>query len=84
DAASSLLAKEHFDMIYICGPKPMLRGLAPVVAESEIPCEVSLENYFGCGTGICYGCTILTKEGNRRVCNDGPVFNADIIDWNLL
>ena len=84
NAAAELLAKEPFDIIYICGPKPMMKGLSPVVAQSGIPCEVSLENYFGCGTGICYGCTIRTKEGNRRVCSDGPVFNADIIDWQLL
>jgi len=84
DAAASLLEKNSYDMVYVCGPKPMMRGLSPVIERSGIPCEVSLENYFGCGTGICYGCTIRTKEGNRRVCTDGPVFNADIIDWNIL
>jgi dihydroorotate dehydrogenase electron transfer subunit len=83
-AAQRLLAERTFDMIYVCGPDPMLRGLVPLIEQSNIRCEVSLENYFGCGTGICYGCTIRTKEGNRRVCNDGPVFPFDLLDFNLL
>ena len=84
DAAESLLSKNDYDMVYVCGPKPMIRGVLPLVSRKGIPCEVSLENYFGCGTGICYGCTIRTKDGNRRVCNDGPVFNADLLDLTLL
>jgi dihydroorotate dehydrogenase electron transfer subunit len=83
-AAQRLLSERTFDMIYICGPDPMLKGLAPLIEQSKIRCEVSLENYFGCGTGICYGCTIRTKEGNRRVCNDGPVFPFEILDFNVL
>ena len=84
DAAISLLKEKNFDMIYVCGPKPMMKGLAPIIEKSGIPCEVSLENYFGCGTGICYGCTIRTKDGNRRVCSDGPVFDFNLLDWNLI
>ncbi|HEY1405292.1 MAG TPA: dihydroorotate dehydrogenase, partial [Spirochaetota bacterium] len=79
-----LLSERAFDMVYACGPKPMLKNLAPIVEKSGVRCEVSLENYFGCGTGICYGCTIRTKEGNRRVCADGPVFDMNIIDFPTL
>ena len=84
DAVSALLAKNSYDMAYICGPKPMIKGVVPLVSGKGIQCEVSLENYFGCGTGICYGCTIRTKDGNRRVCSDGPVFDADLLDLALL
>ena len=55
-----------------------------LVESKKISCEVSLENYFGCGTGICYGCTIQTREGNKRVCTDGPVFDLSVIDPSLL
>ena len=84
DAVSALLEKNSYDMAFICGPKPMIKGVLPLIAAKNIRCEVSLENYFGCGTGICYGCTIRTKDGNRRVCTDGPVFDADLIDLSLL
>jgi len=83
-AAERLLSERKFDRIYACGPKPMLKGLAPLVERIGIPCEVSLENYFGCGTGICYGCTVRTKHGNRRVCTDGPVFDMNDIDFAML
>jgi len=79
-----LLSEKDFDMIYACGPTPMVKGLAPIIEKSGVPCEVSLENYFGCGTGLCYGCTIRTKLGNRRVCNDGPVFPFEILDVSML
>ena len=64
--AHALLAKNSYDMAYVCGPKPMIKGVLPLITEKKIPCEVSLENYFGCGTGICYGCTIRTKDGKER------------------
>jgi dihydroorotate dehydrogenase electron transfer subunit len=84
DAVKRLLSGTRYDMMYVCGPKPMMKGLAALVEEYGIPCEFSLENYFGCGTGICYGCTIETREGNRRVCKDGPVFPFDKLDFGKL
>ena len=84
DAVAALFAKNSYDRAYVCGPKPMIKGVLPLITEKKISCEVSLENYFGCGTGICYGCTIRTKDGNRRVCNDGPVFDAELLDLSLL
>lgn len=44
-------------------------------------CQVSLEVRMGCGIGACYGCTINTREGLRRVCRDGPVFELGDIFW---
>jgi len=83
-AAAELLSKTDYDMIYTCGPKPMLKSIAELLSSGNITCEVSLENYFGCGTGICYGCTIRTRHGNKRVCTDGPVFNLNELDFSLL
>lgn len=82
--ADQFLGKRSFDKVYACGPEPMLKALLPIVRSHNVSAEVSLENYFGCGTGLCYGCTIRTNNGNRRVCTDGPVFDASVISENLL
>ncbi|MBE5781357.1 MAG: dihydroorotate dehydrogenase electron transfer subunit [Clostridiales bacterium] len=67
------------DMIYACGPLPMLRALKDVVLKAGIPALVSMEERMGCGTGICVVCTCEVEiEGQamrKRVCTDGPVFD---------
>lgn len=79
---TDLLSNESFDMIYICGPNPMMKAMTEIAIRNKIPCEVSLENYFGCGIGVCSGCTVQTTNGQKRACVDGPVFSGEIIDWN--
>ena len=73
--------EEHkVDMIFACGPLPMLRALKAYAAENNIPCQVSLEERMGCGVGACLGCATKIKDGEGfrygHVCKDGPVFNA--------
>ena len=46
--------------------------------------QISLEVRMGCGRGVCYGCTLKTREGLKQVCQDGPVFNLDDILWDEL
>jgi len=70
--------------IYACGPKEMLKEIALVCEEHRIPCQVSLEQFMGCGIGICNSCLIRTKQGYRRVCKDGPVFSSEEIDWEKI
>jgi len=55
---------------------PLLLKVYKLCKKEKVPCFVSLEKTFACGVGACLGCTIKTKNGNRRVCKDGPVFNA--------
>ncbi|MDE6695451.1 MAG: dihydroorotate dehydrogenase [Muribaculaceae bacterium] len=65
---------QGFDFWYACGPLPMLSALG-----RELDCaigEVSMEERMGCGFGACMGCTIDTPWGPKRVCKDGPVFDA--------
>lgn len=69
------------DVIYACGPKPMLRGVAEYAAEHDIKCYVSMEERMACGVGACLGCVCQSTEkdghshvNNKRVCKDGPVF----------
>jgi dihydroorotate dehydrogenase electron transfer subunit len=80
DTAVELLKNEQIDLIYTCGPTPMMKGLVSIAG--EIPIEVSLENYFGCGIGLCVGCTVETSEGFKRACIDGPVFSGQSLSWD--
>lgn len=66
---------ETYDMIYTCGPTPMMKAVARSAAERGIRCEVSLENMMACGVGACLCCVTDTDEGHRCVCKDGPVFD---------
>jgi len=63
-----------------CGPEPMLHALAKLAAELDLPCQLALEEYMACGVGGCAGCAVRieTPEGPamKRVCVDGPVFDA--------
>ena len=71
-------AEPAFDFFYTCGPMVMMKV---VCAALEGPGEASLEERMGCGAGFCYGCSIQTKNGPRRVCKDGPVFKKEDLIW---
>ena len=64
-----------YDMIYTCGPTPMMKAVARSAAQRGIRCEVSLENMMACGVGACLCCVTDTDQGHRCVCKDGPVFD---------
>ena len=66
---------EDYDLIYTCGPTPMMKAVARSAAERGIRCEVSLENMMACGVGACLCCVTDTDNGHRCVCKDGPVFD---------
>ncbi len=69
------------DVIYACGPKPMLRAVKAYAGEKGIECWISMEERMACGIGACLACTCQSTEvdnhthvKNKRVCKDGPVF----------
>lgn len=69
------------DIIFACGPTPMLRAIKQYAEEKGITCYISLEERMACGIGACLGCVCKTKEkdahsnvNNKRICKDGPVF----------
>ena len=66
--------------VFSCGPTPMLKAVAALARTFNVPCQVSLEEFMACAVGGCAGCTVPveTQEGPamKRVCVDGPVFNA--------
>jgi dihydroorotate dehydrogenase electron transfer subunit len=77
----SLLNRLHFDRIYTCGPKPMMKAVSEYAKTNDIFCEVSLENTMACGIGACLCCVENTTEGHLCVCKEGPVFNRCKLLW---
>ena len=67
--------------IFACGPEAMLKSIAKLSAEFGVPCQLAVEEYMACGVGGCAGCTVAVRQNGRtamkRVCVDGPVFNAN-------
>lgn len=75
------------DIIYACGPTPMLRGIKQYAQEKKITCELSLEEKMACGVGACLACVCKTTNidehsqvHNSRICADGPVFYAEEVE----
>ncbi len=69
-----------------CGPEPMLKALASLAQRWGVPCHLSLETPMACGVGICFSCVTRVKTPDgwdyRRVCVDGPVFDAATLAWD--
>ena len=75
------------DVIYACGPTPMLRALKAYAEEQNMTCYVSMEERMACGIGACLGCVCNSTEKdahsnvkNKRICKEGPVFNAKEVE----
>ncbi|EEZ79759.1 MAG: 2-polyprenylphenol hydroxylase [uncultured Candidatus Thioglobus sp.] len=87
------LAREYLDTlsaddlaqveVYSCGPHPMLEAVAKLAKEYNLPCQVSLEEYMACAVGGCAGCVVEVQTdagpAMKRVCVDGPVFDATTV-----
>lgn len=82
DYLPEVLERERPDRVYTCGPTPMMRGVVKLCG--DLPVEVSMENYFGCGVGLCAGCTVETVDGFSRSCVEGPVYDGRKILWDTL
>jgi dihydroorotate dehydrogenase electron transfer subunit len=76
-------------MVFACGPTGMLAKVAQLCISMEIPCQVSLDRRMACGVGACQGCVVRAADTSsssdkiyKRVCIDGPVFQANEIVWS--
>jgi dihydroorotate dehydrogenase electron transfer subunit len=71
--------------ILACGPREMLRSVAELALPLGIRVQVSLESSMACGFGVCWGCVTGIRDGEktgyRRVCREGPVFDAKEVVW---
>lgn len=75
------------DVLFACGPTPMLRAIKAYAEEHQIECWVSMEERMACGIGACLACVCQSKEidshsqvKNKRICKDGPVFLASEVE----
>ncbi|MBR2834428.1 MAG: dihydroorotate dehydrogenase electron transfer subunit [Coriobacteriales bacterium] len=76
-----LASSAAYDVVYTCGPSPMMRAIAAQAHEARIPCQVSMEKLMACGFGACTTCLVDTKNGRKTCCTDGPVFDGEEVLW---
>jgi dihydroorotate dehydrogenase electron transfer subunit len=75
--------------VYACGPWGMMKAVHELSVQLNLNCEVSLEARMGCSLGACLGCVVHSRDSNGeeqylRVCQDGPVMNSRLIDWDTI
>jgi dihydroorotate dehydrogenase electron transfer subunit len=93
DVLPEVIARTHADVVYACGPMPMLHAVYSVAAQAYsgagIPVQVAVEESMACGVGVCMTCVlpVIGADGETRMsrsCVDGPVFAGDRIRWDAL
>ncbi|MBP7309860.1 MAG: dihydroorotate dehydrogenase electron transfer subunit [Candidatus Cloacimonetes bacterium] len=88
DGLEALLSSKQIDLIFSCGPIPMLKQIAAIATSRGIEHYASLEAYMACGIGVCHGCAVPVGTENDwtylRACKEGPVFNAADVLWEML
>jgi dihydroorotate dehydrogenase electron transfer subunit len=93
DVLPEVIERSRADVVYACGPMPMLQAVAQVAAQSYggagIPAQVAVEESMACGVGVCMTCVlpVIGDDGQTRMsrsCVDGPVFAGDRIRWDAL
>jgi NAD(P)H-flavin reductase len=79
---TELVGKELADdvTVYACGPPPMLETVRAICAERDVPAQLALEAGMACGFGACFGCVVPTRDGYVRLCVDGPVLEAAVLE----
>ncbi len=82
DLLREILKGSGIDKIYTCGPTPMMKIVSDIAGEFSVDAEVSLEERMGCGIGACVTCACTVAGKRKRVCKDGPVFNASEVEWD--
>ena len=75
--------------LYACGPWGMMKAAHQLSVQHSLQCEVSLEARMGCSLGACLGCVVRShdhqgEEQYLRVCQDGPVLNSRLVDWDTI
>lgn len=92
DALDKWLADQPKDPateFFGCGPTGMLRAIADRAARRNARAWVSLDRHMGCGVGACLACVVQTCDADgtttyARVCRDGPIFDARVVNWNMV
>lgn len=87
DVLSQVIHEARTDVIYACGPMPMLREVTATAAKYDIPVFASVEEAMACGIGVCMTCVLPARGSDGvtrmvRSCVDGPVFRGDAVRWD--
>ena len=87
DVLSQVIHEARTDVLYACGPMPMLRQVTTLAGRYDIPVQVLVEEAMACGTGVCMTCVlpVVGEDGVTRMtrsCVDGPVFRGDLVRWD--
>jgi dihydroorotate dehydrogenase electron transfer subunit len=69
--------------VFACGPPAMLEAVRQACAERAVPAQLALESGMACGFGACFGCVVPTRDGYIRLCVDGPVLDAELLETAL-
>ena len=84
--AEKCLDSNPVDVVYACGPEPMMKTLTSLCSKRNIPLYMSMERIMACGVGACCGCVIKIRENDnivyKKVCKDGPVFDGTEVVWD--
>lgn len=85
DHLENIINQSKPDIICICGPNPAMEYVRDIALKYNIDVEVALEGDMACGAGICMGCAIKIKKGDKlesaKICGDGPVFKGETVVW---
>ncbi len=88
DPLPALMAQARTEMVYACGPMPMLAAVSRVAAAAGVPCQIAVEEQMACGTGICFSCVVPLADpadpGSTRMarsCIEGPVLDGAAVAW---
>ncbi len=82
DVLQGRLEKADVTSVYACGPMPMMKEIKRITEDMGIFCQLSLEQRMGCGIGACSVCVCKSKGEYKKVCQNGPVFNAREVDFD--
>lgn len=77
DCAKELFKKNSYDIVFVCGPEVMMKGLYDIIKEEKVNAEFSLERYMKCALGICGQCCV--DPTGWRICVEGPVFDNELL-----
>jgi dihydroorotate dehydrogenase electron transfer subunit len=87
DVLPSMVTRSESEVVYACGPNPMLRAVAEYCSEQGIPTQVAVEELMACGMGVCWTCVVpvIRRDGSGwdylRSCLEGPVFSGARVWW---
>jgi NAD(P)H-flavin reductase len=84
DLLQTELDRGSGQIVYACGPPAMLEAVRRICAEHDVPAQLALESGMACGFGACFGCVVPTRRGYLRLCLDGPVLDAGLLESALI